>query len=337
MTGARRDTALDGLRGFLIFLVVLGHAVSGSDRIAPQNAWYGDLRTMIYAFHMPVFMFLSGHVAALVRSRTAATPLPRYLLERMDRLLVPFAAIGVAILLAKAAAHLVAPVPNYAGGPLTDGLWALFVDTGRSPARSIWFVFSLFCLLTVQTVLNRLHPRGEAIAFALATAAFVAFAATETRVPRMFYFDKTMAVAPYFFLGALAGPALSAVARGRTAWGLGLGAAAVVLLAIAPPTSWVAGVAICLVVVAALYAAADAFDRQPFLSLGENSMAIYLFNTMAIGAATVAVKLFQPWVLEDRVAFVAFVVLVTAVGIVGPILARRLVFARLPAVARYVR
>ncbi len=52
-----RDLRFDGLKSLLIFLVVLGHLTFKD---------YGiDLMEMIYSFHMPVFVFLSGYFTSL--------------------------------------------------------------------------------------------------------------------------------------------------------------------------------------------------------------------------------------------------------------------------------
>ena len=48
-----RDLRLDGLKFIMIFLVVLGHL-----RFIDYGISVGK---MIYSFHMPVFVFLSGY------------------------------------------------------------------------------------------------------------------------------------------------------------------------------------------------------------------------------------------------------------------------------------
>ena len=51
--GSSRDLRFDGLKFLLIFLVVLGHLTFKD---------YGvGVKSMIYSFHMPVFVFLSGY------------------------------------------------------------------------------------------------------------------------------------------------------------------------------------------------------------------------------------------------------------------------------------
>jgi hypothetical protein len=47
-------------KGLAIFLVVFGHIVTGPP---PQgNEWYNVIRTALYAFHMPFFIYLSGYI-----------------------------------------------------------------------------------------------------------------------------------------------------------------------------------------------------------------------------------------------------------------------------------
>lgn len=50
-----RDAVLDSIKGFLIILVVFGHLIETS-----SNALAGKLYQIIYAFHMPCFVFIAG-------------------------------------------------------------------------------------------------------------------------------------------------------------------------------------------------------------------------------------------------------------------------------------
>lgn len=52
-----RISYIDQLKGIAIFLVVLGHVIE-------HNAGRDNfLWTLIYSFHMPLFMFVSGYLA----------------------------------------------------------------------------------------------------------------------------------------------------------------------------------------------------------------------------------------------------------------------------------
>lgn len=53
-----RDYSFDFLKGILIILVVLGHALQCYYN---EECWYNPIFNIIYTFHMPLFMFVSGY------------------------------------------------------------------------------------------------------------------------------------------------------------------------------------------------------------------------------------------------------------------------------------
>lgn len=53
----QRIALWDNLKAFLIFTVVAGHFI---DALRPEVAYYKQIFTFIYAFHMPLFIFISG-------------------------------------------------------------------------------------------------------------------------------------------------------------------------------------------------------------------------------------------------------------------------------------
>ena len=64
----RRETWLDGLKGFGILLVILGHVLSGYlDAWMFPEAFFSfyPVRTWIYSFHMPLFFLISGYTFTL--------------------------------------------------------------------------------------------------------------------------------------------------------------------------------------------------------------------------------------------------------------------------------
>lgn len=79
VTMKERNPLIDVLKGFAIILVVIGHAsqwFSGDDRTNP-------LYVTIYAFHMPLFMFLSGYVNFNIRGELNLS-------KRFQVLVIPF-------------------------------------------------------------------------------------------------------------------------------------------------------------------------------------------------------------------------------------------------------
>ena len=145
---------IERAKGLAIILVVIGHIVA---REPPaNNEWYVVLKTAIYAFHMPFFMYLGGLVFFHVGD--AVNPRPSYgayLIRRAERLLVPFLSLGLLILLGKFAAEQFLYVDNKPAS-LSDGLRSLFWTTGQSPATSVWYIFVVFVYCGVTPLLVRL-------------------------------------------------------------------------------------------------------------------------------------------------------------------------------------
>src|SRR5579863_4796237 len=133
---------IERAKGLAIILVVIGHIVA---REPPaHNEWYIVLKSAIYAFHMPFFMYLGGLVFFHVGD--AVNPRPgygAYLIRRAERLLLPFLTLGLLILLGKFAAEQFLYVDNKPAS-LSDGLRSLFWTTGQSPATSVWYIFVVF-------------------------------------------------------------------------------------------------------------------------------------------------------------------------------------------------
>src|SRR5579872_848746 len=188
---------IERAKGLAIILVVIGHIVA---REPPQhNEWYVALKSAIYVFHMPFFMYLGGlvfyHVGDALRPRPSYGV---YLLRRAERLLLPFLALGLLILLGKLVAEHFLHVDNTPAS-LWDGLRSLFWTTGQSPATSVWYILVLFvyCAVTPLTVkLSRglLWPT-------LVLAAVIHFLA----VPDIAYLDRIAYFFVYFMIGCVVG------------------------------------------------------------------------------------------------------------------------------------
>lgn len=86
-----RLSYIDACRGFAILLVVIGHVIQYIYRPNDFDSKIGF--RMIYAFHMPLFFFLSGYVSKLGVSSMDA--FFRISLKRLFQLLVPFVVWGL--------------------------------------------------------------------------------------------------------------------------------------------------------------------------------------------------------------------------------------------------
>jgi fucose 4-O-acetylase-like acetyltransferase len=133
---------IDRAKGFAIFLVVVGHILSG---YPPKgNDWFIFTNNMIYRFHMPFFMFLSGAILYYT-FKPLQTQLDyfSYVKKKASRLLPGFFLLGVLILLGKQIFSLVMFVENTPKN-LFNELLNILVNPYYSVAGSLWYVYVLF-------------------------------------------------------------------------------------------------------------------------------------------------------------------------------------------------
>jgi peptidoglycan/LPS O-acetylase OafA/YrhL len=323
-----RRLDLDRAKGVAILLVVVGHIVAAAPPVGAE--WYDTLRYAIYRFHMPFFFYLSGYVAWLSGAmRTPDAALPRFALKRAQRLLAPFLLLGVVVLLGKLAAERFVHVDNQPAG-LLGGLVDLVVTTEDSPATFIWFLWVLFlCAVAAPPVWRRAGTAGLLIAGLLLMA---------VELPALFYLDRFARHALFFAVGiAIAEREVALLphfARWQPLWWAIFAATLAAALAGWLPGDW-SLLACGLAAVPALHGLmrAPAMARQSWaLTLGRFSMAIYLFNVIAIGVVkAVLLKAGVPW---TAAGFWIHAPALTAAGLLLPILGKILVLRRIPPLDR---
>ncbi|WPN21789.1 acyltransferase family protein [Pseudomonas marginalis] len=118
-----RDVLLDAMKGMAILLVVLGHSIQSYYLEFDNNLWF----RVIYSFHMPLFMFLSGWVS-FYSSRTDVLD---FFVSRSQRLVLPFVAW-----------YLFSYIFN--GGVVSGGLVIYIKTLLISPDAGLWFLWVLF-------------------------------------------------------------------------------------------------------------------------------------------------------------------------------------------------
>ncbi len=319
---------IDRAKGLAILLVVFGHLMSSG--YPRGNAWYDTAKDIVYTFHMPFFMYLSGYVFSL----TGKQAIPygaytRFLRERAMRLLLPFAAFGLLIVTGKYLSQFFLYVDDPPRN-LLAGLGDLVIDTDNSPALSIWYVYVLFLYSAAMPLLWRLGLRWRGAA-ALGAILFV-IPATD-----FLYLDRAARFFLFFALGGLVAAREdieSCFHRGLLFWLLLFNATLF--------TEWTklpdqARMLLCgLAAIAALHGLVKirALSRERILLvLGQSAFSIYLLNTIVIGLMKAGYLKLAPF--EGASATFALLLFFLA-GLVVPILIQRLT-ARVLVLARMMR
>ncbi len=142
-----RDGTMDALKGLAILLVVVGHAVQSSYRDFDDH----PLFRLIYAFHMPLFMFISGYVAFYGGDNGSWSQLRK----KARALVLPFVAW-----------YLISYVIN--GTYLTVGIYDFLKRGALAPDWGLWFLWVLFLNFAVLAVALKAERYLHAWAFPLA-------------------------------------------------------------------------------------------------------------------------------------------------------------------------
>lgn len=127
-----RDAFIDALKGLTILLVILAHALQRSLPDIQSNIIFN----LIAAFHMPLFMFLSGYILYINK----ATYDINWIKRKCLRLIVPFLAWTIIFYYAINFSFTgLAPYLDYSGS-LMDSVFR----TVLHPGNGLWFLWALF-------------------------------------------------------------------------------------------------------------------------------------------------------------------------------------------------
>ena len=171
---AKRDVRLDNMRCLLIFLVVLCHLLVE----LPHSELVNVLYQIIYVFHMPAFVFVTGYFARFRPKRMVAG------------LLLPYVVFQVAAIVRK---NIVA------GRVWATGLTLLY------PQWTLWYL--LACMLWYVTIPLLEQTRGKRAQVAVVATSLVASCAAGY-VPWLGEFmdlARVVAFFPFFCAGYYAG------------------------------------------------------------------------------------------------------------------------------------
>ncbi len=136
----------DAFKGGLILLVVFGHCIQSVFMHRNGDFLNCYLWNLIYPFHMPVFMAMSGFLAFRPNSRGGEFRLYTGIYRRMRRLIVPFLIWSIIMFVVN---HNVVLISDY----------VLY------PNKSYWFLWSLFFIVMIFNIVDfismKIHIRQE--------------------------------------------------------------------------------------------------------------------------------------------------------------------------------
>jgi fucose 4-O-acetylase-like acetyltransferase len=142
-TNKYRDAFLDIAKGLAIILVVIGHVIQGSSENFDDLLWF----RVIYSFHMPLFVFLSGAVAAIAfQAHTVKDGMKAGLQQSKVKI-------------SKAAVRLLLPfvawcVINQLIYHHSDSVMTALILAFRRPDTALWFLLAIFYCIVLAALFN---------------------------------------------------------------------------------------------------------------------------------------------------------------------------------------
>lgn len=315
---------LDRARGLAIFLVVLGHIVA---RHPPAgNDWYVILKSLIYMFHMPFFMFLAGFMLyysyPVLRSWRDYR---RYGVKKTGRLIVAFFIFSTLIIAGKMLFKQAMVLDNAAAG-WWEAFRLLLVFPPKSPASTLWFIYVLAVYYVV--IPAAIFIVRDQIEYLLFPGLIVHF------LPLSDHFALRL-IAEYafvFLVGMCAAKYriryMDLVDRYRFVW-TGIFVCSFILIFLGMPQGYCKFI-IGLLSIPALHALvrSEPLAQADVLSfLGVHSFSIYLMNTIVIGLVKGVILKFTSW---DGTHFIFIAPVLLASGLLIPIVLSNKVLSQTP-------
>jgi fucose 4-O-acetylase-like acetyltransferase len=138
-----RDAFLDIAKGLAIILVVIGHVIQGSAENFDDLLWF----RVIYSFHMPLFVFLSGAVAAIAFQADSVQEGIKSSLHQAK------------VKISKAAVRLLLPfvawcIINQLIYHHSDSVMLALILAFRRPDTALWFLLAIFYCIVLAALFN---------------------------------------------------------------------------------------------------------------------------------------------------------------------------------------
>lgn len=189
------------MQAVAIVLVVLGHSLY---MYPDGTGGYTTLVSrMIYSFHMPVFMFVSGFLLLLSAERGSrtVTVTHRFLWSKVRRLLLPYLVLTLVTFVPRAA---LSGMADDSVELSTQGLLAGLFDSDKLIIPYMWFLQALFVISAVVYLLIKWTDKIGLPAWVPLVSVIASMLAMKgARVTTFFSLNRAVELALYFAMGGL--------------------------------------------------------------------------------------------------------------------------------------
>jgi len=190
----KRIEWLDFGKGITMFLVVIGHVLLGLNQTGLYSGFRLDamkyIVVVLYATHMPIFFALSGYIYALKKNHLNRKTLITFNIRK-------FLALGIPYLLFSIVFWLLKRIGN--GASRIKFTLSDLVNIYKSPLEYLWFLYTLFFVFLLVSVLDTMLKSDIRVAVILVLGYFVVSLAPIFP----FFIQRTFIWALFFYYGKL--------------------------------------------------------------------------------------------------------------------------------------
>lgn len=320
----QRLISFDIAKALCIILVVIGHYIPDN---SPQ--WYVNLRTWIYSFHMPLFMFASGYIyMAFKKDESYWT----FVTKKIRRLMIPYFVVSVIIITIK----FLTQSSMYVENPVT-AMSYIHVFYLPEAGYFLWFIWALFTMFLIVPLFKTKVSR--IVLFVVSIA--LHYLPLETT--NLFAIDKTIKMLVFFMLGVcLVDCNIASISKYANKYILYTICSLIVILFILasiqfhnygyivePILPWL-GIASVMIISIFISKHVDGTLLNVVMIISASNYIIYLFHTTFEGFAKAALHKINIKIFNDNLSFVVGAVIVILSGIICPILLHRFVLQKTP-------
>lgn len=182
------------LQGFSMLLVVIGHVSLTNLPRDPSTPIATRIETVIYTFHMPLFIFISGwlfYYTCIVRNKSYKD----MFISKFKRLLIPFFAFTIVTMLLKMAL----PQLMHRGVDMEE-IINTFVFFRSNPLGEMWFIIVLFELMLLYPLYKLIVKNGVLAVIGLGCSFLIGVITPEISY---YYIGKVAYMLPFFVAGII--------------------------------------------------------------------------------------------------------------------------------------
>lgn len=181
---------IDYLKAFTCFLVVLGHLLQSLTKIGIDNHYNitNTIDTIIYLFHMPLFMCISGYLYLKTKKEFSWKNYKKFEMKKIINLSIPYFIFYILFILINIL---------FSSSVNNPRSFEDLINMFNSPLAPYWFLYALLSIFIIVPILEKIFKNNKKYVFLVFIILKLLSIFVKTNV---YFIDSIMSWAIYFYL-----------------------------------------------------------------------------------------------------------------------------------------